>query len=233
MPAVWSATDVSLILLRKRDTFTKVLPSKMFEAMAMTRPIVLGVEGEAKALLDGGRRRNRHRAGERRGARRRRAAPRRRTRRLRARLGARGAEHVRRHYDRAALAHRYIDVLESAVAAPAARDRGARRPCPRRADAEPSPARHRIRATCADRANARASAALGAPTFVGVPRPPVANRPAPVARAQLPQPLVSAARDEPAARGGAISSSACSRVDHAHDRRARRLARRAAISCGA
>ncbi|OBS51666.1 glycosyltransferase family 4 protein, partial [Methylosinus sp. 3S-1] len=51
MPAVWSATDVSLILLRRTETFTKVLPSKMFEAMAMARPIALGVEGEAAALL--------------------------------------------------------------------------------------------------------------------------------------------------------------------------------------
>lgn len=51
MPAVWSATDVSLIVLRKSDTFTKVLPSKMFEAMAMGCPIILGVEGEAKVLL--------------------------------------------------------------------------------------------------------------------------------------------------------------------------------------
>lgn len=52
MPAIWSATDASLIVLKKSDTFTKVLPSKMFEAMAMQCPIVLGVEGEAKALLE-------------------------------------------------------------------------------------------------------------------------------------------------------------------------------------
>lgn len=52
MPAIWAATDASLILLRRLDTFKSVLPSKMFEAMAMRRPIVLGVEGEARALLD-------------------------------------------------------------------------------------------------------------------------------------------------------------------------------------
>ncbi|MEM7004584.1 MAG: glycosyltransferase family 4 protein [Pseudomonadota bacterium] len=52
MPAIWAATDISLILLRKSDTFKTVLPSKMFEAMAMKCPIVLGVEGEAKALLE-------------------------------------------------------------------------------------------------------------------------------------------------------------------------------------
>lgn len=52
MPAIWNATDASLVLLRKSDTFKTVLPSKMFEAMAMRRPIILGVEGEARALLD-------------------------------------------------------------------------------------------------------------------------------------------------------------------------------------
>jgi glycosyltransferase involved in cell wall biosynthesis len=116
MPAVWSATDVSLILLRKRETFTKVLPSKMFEAMAMARPIVLGVEGEAAALLgaaESGLAVEPENAEALATAVRRLAAD----AELRARLGANGAEHVRRHYDRAALALRYIDVLESAVAA--------------------------------------------------------------------------------------------------------------------
>ena len=51
MPLVWAATDASLILLRRNELFKKVLPSKMFEAMGMARPIVLGVEGEAKELL--------------------------------------------------------------------------------------------------------------------------------------------------------------------------------------
>ena len=52
MPGVWGATDASLILLKRSDTFKKVLPSKMAEAMAMQCPIVLGVEGEARELLE-------------------------------------------------------------------------------------------------------------------------------------------------------------------------------------
>jgi glycosyltransferase involved in cell wall biosynthesis len=52
MPGFWSATDASLILLRRSDTFKKVLPSKMAEAMAMQCPIILGVEGEAREVLD-------------------------------------------------------------------------------------------------------------------------------------------------------------------------------------
>lgn len=51
MPEVWAATDASLIVLKRSDTFKKVLPSKMFEAMAMGCPIILGVEGEAQELL--------------------------------------------------------------------------------------------------------------------------------------------------------------------------------------
>lgn len=51
VPAVWSASDAALVTLRRSDTFTTVLPSKMFEAMATATPIVLGVEGEAAELL--------------------------------------------------------------------------------------------------------------------------------------------------------------------------------------
>ena len=51
MPAIWTATGASLILLRRNDLFRKVIPSKMFEAMAMRRPIILGVEGESCDLL--------------------------------------------------------------------------------------------------------------------------------------------------------------------------------------
>ena len=53
MPGFWSATDASLILLKRSDTFKKVLPSKMAEAMAMQCPIILGVEGEAREASRG------------------------------------------------------------------------------------------------------------------------------------------------------------------------------------
>ncbi len=52
MPALWSATDASLILLKRSDTFKTVYPSKMSEAMAMECPVILGVEGEAKDVLE-------------------------------------------------------------------------------------------------------------------------------------------------------------------------------------
>ncbi len=47
-----SIADVALINLMKKDTFKKVLPSKIFENSAMAKPILLGVEGEAKKLIE-------------------------------------------------------------------------------------------------------------------------------------------------------------------------------------
>lgn len=54
MPAVWGASDAALVLLKRVDTFKSVIPSKMFEAMALSVPMILGVEGEARALMDEG-----------------------------------------------------------------------------------------------------------------------------------------------------------------------------------
>jgi glycosyltransferase involved in cell wall biosynthesis len=54
MPAVWGASDAALVLLKRVDTFKTVIPSKMFEAMALGVPMILGVEGEARALMEQG-----------------------------------------------------------------------------------------------------------------------------------------------------------------------------------
>ena len=53
MPALWGLSDVSLVLLKRTDLFKTVIPSKIFEAMAMERPIVLGVEGESRGIVEG------------------------------------------------------------------------------------------------------------------------------------------------------------------------------------
>ncbi len=55
MPLLWALSDVSLVLLKKSDLFKTVIPSKIFESMAMKKPIVLGVEGEVKAMIEEGR----------------------------------------------------------------------------------------------------------------------------------------------------------------------------------
>jgi len=44
--------DASLVMLRPSPLFETVLPSKMFEAMGTATPIILGVDGEAKRLLE-------------------------------------------------------------------------------------------------------------------------------------------------------------------------------------
>src|SRR5206468_3090949 len=53
MPEVLAAADACLVHLRKTELFQSVLPSKIFEAAAMARPIVLGVEGFAAELVAG------------------------------------------------------------------------------------------------------------------------------------------------------------------------------------
>ncbi len=47
-----AACDASFIHLRDNPTFRTVIPSKMFEAMALGKPILLGVEGQAAKLLE-------------------------------------------------------------------------------------------------------------------------------------------------------------------------------------
>jgi len=54
MPNIWSISDVSLVLLKKQDLFLTVIPSKIFETMAMKKPIILGVRGESQALIEEG-----------------------------------------------------------------------------------------------------------------------------------------------------------------------------------
>jgi glycosyltransferase involved in cell wall biosynthesis len=51
MPDLWSISDASLVLLKKSDLFKTVIPSKIFESMAMQKPVILGVEGESQELL--------------------------------------------------------------------------------------------------------------------------------------------------------------------------------------
>ncbi|MDM9631132.1 glycosyltransferase family 4 protein [Robiginitalea aurantiaca] len=47
-----SLQDVALVNLRKSETFKAVIPSKIFEAAAMEKPILLGLEGEAREIVE-------------------------------------------------------------------------------------------------------------------------------------------------------------------------------------
>lgn len=47
-----SITDVALVNLMKSETFLTVIPSKIFENASMQKPILLGVEGESKSIIE-------------------------------------------------------------------------------------------------------------------------------------------------------------------------------------
>lgn len=47
-----SLMDVALVNLKKNDTFKTVIPSKIFEAAAMNKPILIGLEGETKGIIN-------------------------------------------------------------------------------------------------------------------------------------------------------------------------------------
>lgn len=51
MPAIVAACNVAVVPLKRLDLFKGAIPSKIFENLAMKKPILLGVEGEAKDLF--------------------------------------------------------------------------------------------------------------------------------------------------------------------------------------
>lgn len=51
MPDVLANSDACLIHLRACELFGSVIPSKVFETMAMQRPIIMGVTGEAREIV--------------------------------------------------------------------------------------------------------------------------------------------------------------------------------------
>lgn len=52
VPRYLSILSAVIVPLRKSDTFKTVIPSKIFEACAMQKPILLGVEGQAKEIVE-------------------------------------------------------------------------------------------------------------------------------------------------------------------------------------
>jgi glycosyltransferase involved in cell wall biosynthesis len=110
--AFYRASDAGLVPLRRLPIFKKVLPSKLFELMGASCPVICSVEGEAAELV------NRAGAGlciepENIGQlveaiKRLRAEP-----ELARRLGASGAQFVKTHYLRSALAEQYLEALKT------------------------------------------------------------------------------------------------------------------------
>lgn len=114
VPSFYAACDLGLVPLRRASLFQDVLPSKIFEYLAMERPIVLSVGGDAKKLVEAAG------AGEyvppedpealALAVRRLAEDPER-----RAAMGRRGREYVLAHFDRSRLAERYLGILRGVI----------------------------------------------------------------------------------------------------------------------
>ena len=55
IPAYICASDVCLVLLKKTELFKTVIPSKLLEFMSCARPVILGVDGQARQILEDAR----------------------------------------------------------------------------------------------------------------------------------------------------------------------------------
>ena len=115
MPTVWAVTDVSLVVLKDQPLFRTVIPSKIFESMAMMKPIILGVQGESAALLEQSGAGICVQPGSA-------AQLARAVRHLyteveeRVAMGIAGRQFVERNFDRQVLAARYVEMLQAVVA---------------------------------------------------------------------------------------------------------------------
>ena len=112
MPRLWSISNVSLVLLRKLDLFLTVIPSKIFESMAMKKPIILGVEGESKEIIEAAgsgiciEPQNAAQLAEA-------VARLADAKELQQQLGDQGYQHVQQHFDRGVLASQFENILTS------------------------------------------------------------------------------------------------------------------------
>jgi glycosyltransferase involved in cell wall biosynthesis len=112
---VYATIDLALVPLRNSELFSTVIPSKIFEIAAMARPMVISVDGEARAIVEASG------AGvfvppenvDRMSAAIVRLAD---DRQACARMGNAGREYVVREFDREVLAKRYSEILASVVA---------------------------------------------------------------------------------------------------------------------
>ena len=52
IPAYITASDACMVLLKKAELFKTVLPTKMLEFMSCARPVILGVDGHARKVME-------------------------------------------------------------------------------------------------------------------------------------------------------------------------------------
>jgi glycosyltransferase involved in cell wall biosynthesis len=111
IPAYICASDACMVLLKKTDLFKTVIPTKMLEFMSCERPVILGVDGQARSILEeagGGLVIEPENSDALVNAVRSLAA----NREMAHKLGQSGREHMLRKFSRSQTAERYIRVLE-------------------------------------------------------------------------------------------------------------------------
>jgi glycosyltransferase involved in cell wall biosynthesis len=116
VPEILAASDAAIVTLRATPLFELVIPSKMFEAMAVRKPIILGVRGHAQRIVESGDCGLAFAPGDAAGLADRVVALAGDSA-LRRRLGENGHRLVTTAYDREVLARRYLDVLHRVTAA--------------------------------------------------------------------------------------------------------------------
>jgi glycosyltransferase involved in cell wall biosynthesis len=52
IPSYIGASDACLVLLKNTELFKTVIPTKMLEFMSCARPVILGVDGQARSILE-------------------------------------------------------------------------------------------------------------------------------------------------------------------------------------
>lgn len=111
IPALISVLDACLVLLKKTEVFKTVIPTKMLEFMSCARPVILGVDGQAREILEAAQAgiviepenaqrlaeavmtlADNHGCGQ--------------------RLGINGRQYILQHYSRRSTAEKYVRVLE-------------------------------------------------------------------------------------------------------------------------
>jgi colanic acid biosynthesis glycosyl transferase WcaI len=109
--AFYNSCDVCLVPLAPIPIFSETIPSKIFEIMACERPLVASVSGEGAAIVDRSRGGIRVEPGDARGL----AKAIQRVQAMSAEereaMGSRARQYVSAHYDRLALADKYLEIL--------------------------------------------------------------------------------------------------------------------------
>lgn len=115
IPGLISTCDACVVLLKKTEIFKTVIPTKMLEFMSSARPVILGVEGQAREII--------REAGaglaiepENAAALARAIQQLASNRELGLSLGQNGREYVLRHFSRGSTAEKYIHILQKFVA---------------------------------------------------------------------------------------------------------------------